>query len=160
MMWTLKVSTERQGKRLNSNNKNPETENSQNENIEVEEKVVKRPGRPRRKTTNDKPAAVKRTQTRGAKKKEDAPLGKGLKIIPLGGLEQIGMNITAFEYDDSIVVVDCGLSFPEDEMLGIDPVSYTHLVWSCRNKSGRGCRGQKLGQCDKGGRRLRRETVR
>lgn len=94
MMWTLKVSTERQGKRLNSNNKNPETENSQNENIEVEEKVVKRPGRPRRKTTNDKPAAVKRTQTRGAKKKEDAPLGKGLKIIPLGGLEQIGMNIT------------------------------------------------------------------
>ena len=122
MMWTLKVSTERQGKRLNSNNKNPETENSQNENIEVEEKVVKRPGRPRRKTTNDKPAAVKRTQTRGAKKKEDAPLGKGLKIIPLGGLEQIGMNITAFEYDDSIVVVDCGLSFPEDEMLGIDLV--------------------------------------
>ena len=46
----------------------------------------------------------------------------GLKIIPLGGLEQIGMNITAFEYDDSIVVVDCGLSFPEDDMLGIDLV--------------------------------------
>lgn len=45
-----------------------------------------------------------------------------LKIIPLGGLEQIGMNITAFEYDDSIVVVDCGLSFPEDDMLGIDLV--------------------------------------
>ena len=39
-----------------------------------------------------------------------------LKIIPLGGLEQIGMNITAFEYGDSIVVVDCGLSFPEDDM--------------------------------------------
>ena len=45
-----------------------------------------------------------------------------LKIIPLGGLEQIGMNITAFEYGDSIVVVDCGLSFPEDDMLGIDLV--------------------------------------
>ncbi len=45
-----------------------------------------------------------------------------LKIIPLGGLEQIGMNITAFEYEDSIVVVDCGLSFPEDDMLGIDLV--------------------------------------
>jgi len=43
-----------------------------------------------------------------------------LKIIPLGGLEQIGMNITAFEYEDSIIVVDCGLSFPEDEMYGID----------------------------------------
>lgn len=40
----------------------------------------------------------------------------------MGGLEQIGMNITAFEYEDSIVVVDCGLSFPEDDMLGIDLV--------------------------------------
>ena len=47
---------------------------------------------------------------------------KGVKIIPLGGLEQIGMNITAFEYEDSIIVVDCGLSFPDDEMLGIDLV--------------------------------------
>jgi len=45
-----------------------------------------------------------------------------LKIIPLGGLEQIGMNITAFEYEDSIIVVDCGLAFPEDDMLGIDLV--------------------------------------
>ena len=103
-----------------------ETENSQNENINieepaVEEKTAKRPGRPRRKTT-DKPATVRKTAARSTKKKEDAPLGKGLKIIPLGGLEQIGMNITAFEYEDSIVVVDCGLSFPEDEMLGIDLV--------------------------------------
>ena len=45
-----------------------------------------------------------------------------LKIIPLGGLEQIGMNITAFEYEYSIIVVDCGLAFPEDDMLGIDLV--------------------------------------
>ena len=45
-----------------------------------------------------------------------------LKIIPLGGLEQIGMNITAFEYEDSIIVVDCGLAFPEGDMLGIDLV--------------------------------------
>lgn len=45
-----------------------------------------------------------------------------LKIIPIGGLEQIGMNITAFEYEDSIIVVDCGLAFPEDDMLGIDLV--------------------------------------
>ena len=45
-----------------------------------------------------------------------------LKIIPLGGLEQIGMNMTAFEYEDSIIVVDCGLSFPENDMLGIDLV--------------------------------------
>ena len=45
-----------------------------------------------------------------------------LKVIPLGGLEQIGMNMTVFEYEDSIIVVDCGLSFPEDDMLGIDLV--------------------------------------
>ena len=48
--------------------------------------------------------------------------GSKLKIIPLGGLEQIGMNITAFEYEDRIVVVDCGLAFPEDDMPGIDLV--------------------------------------
>ncbi len=45
-----------------------------------------------------------------------------LRIIPLGGLEQIGMNITAFEYGDSIIVVDCGLAFPQDDMLGVDLV--------------------------------------
>lgn len=45
-----------------------------------------------------------------------------VKIIPLGGLGQIGMNITAFEYEDSIIIVDCGLAFPTDDMLGIDLV--------------------------------------
>lgn len=53
------------------------------------------------------------------KKKEAAP---SVKIIPLGGLEQIGMNITAIEYEDTIVVIDCGLAFPEEDMLGIDLV--------------------------------------
>ncbi len=47
---------------------------------------------------------------------------KKLKVIPLGGLQEIGKNITAFEYGDDIVVVDCGLAFPEDDMLGIDLV--------------------------------------
>ena len=55
------------------------------------------------------------------KKKENSS-GPKLRIIPLGGLEQIGMNITAFEYEDSIIVVDCGLAFPADDMLGIDLV--------------------------------------
>ena len=56
------------------------------------------------------------------KQNEQGRSASKLKVIPLGGLEQIGLNITAFEYEDSIVVVDCGLSFPEDEMLGIDLV--------------------------------------
>ena len=54
--------------------------------------------------------------------KKNMNSGSSLKVIPLGGLEQIGLNITAFEYEDSIVVVDCGLSFPDDDMLGIDLV--------------------------------------
>lgn len=55
-------------------------------------------------------------------KKAEISVGPKLKIIPLGGLELIGMNITAFEYEDSIIIVDCGLSFPEEDMLGIDLV--------------------------------------
>ena len=54
-------------------------------------------------------------------KLEQSEYGK-VKIIPLGGLEQIGMNMTVIEYEDSIIVVDCGLSFPSDDMLGIDLV--------------------------------------
>ena len=50
---------------------------------------------------------------------ENAPASK-VRIIPLGGLEQIGMNITAIESDDTIIVIDCGLAFPSDDMLGID----------------------------------------
>lgn len=64
---------------------------------------------------------VKNVEENYLKKKEMNNASK-LKIIPLGGLEQIGLNITAFEYEDSIIVVDCGLSFPEDDMLGIDLV--------------------------------------
>ena len=54
--------------------------------------------------------------------KVDVKENSKIKIIPLGGLEAIGMNITVFEYEDEIIVVDCGLSFPDDDMLGIDLV--------------------------------------
>ena len=60
---------------------------------------------------------------RDTSKPEDAEANHNkVKIIPLGGLEQIGMNMTAFEYEDSIIVVDCGMAFPSDDMLGIDLV--------------------------------------
>ena len=53
-----------------------------------------------------------------------------LKIIALGGIDEIGKNITVFEYEDEIILVDCGLEFPEDDMLGVDLVipDVTYLV--------------------------------
>ena len=66
-------------------------------------------------TDVNKPVAVKNTKpTIFAKPK--------LKIIPLGGMNEIGKNITVFEYANEIIVVDCGLAFPEDDMLGVDLV--------------------------------------
>ena len=56
------------------------------------------------------------------KKRKNVNRASKLSVIPLGGLEQIGLNITAFQYEDSIIVVDCGLAFPADDMLGIDLV--------------------------------------
>ena len=65
---------------------------------------------------------VKPIKTRRKRKKDTEAIFKksNLKIIPLGGLHEIGKNITVFEYENEIIVVDCGLSFPEDDMFGID----------------------------------------
>ncbi len=71
---------------------------------------------------NNKDMANGKTSLKDSNGKKFGMDFQGVKIIPLGGLEKIGMNITAIEYEDSIIVIDCGLSFPEDEMLGIDLV--------------------------------------
>ena len=67
---------------------------------------------------------VKPIKARRKRKKETDTIFKksNLKIIPLGGLHEIGKNITVFEYENEMIVVDCGLSFPDDDMLGIDLV--------------------------------------
>ena len=109
-----KNTTRKANTRRNYNRKN-EAESVENKKEINEEKVErKRVTRGRtRKTSND--SIFQKSK---------------LKIIPLGGLHEIGKNITVFEYEDVIIVVDCGISFPEDDMLGIDLVipDITYLI--------------------------------
>jgi len=117
--------------RRKSQNRNTNKENGINENLKREK---------RNKEKNAKEGTVKEKIVR-EKKNNNAKNSKdsdykfefkkpNLKIIPLGGLEEIGKNITVFEYDDEIILVDCGLEFPEDNMLGVDLVipDVTYLV--------------------------------
>ena len=66
----------------------------------------------------------------GTQQKQNIFKKTNIKIIPLGGLHEIGKNITVFEYENEIIVVDCGISFPEDDMLGVDLVipDITYLI--------------------------------
>ena len=68
-----------------------------------------------KKRTARKPKVENTKQT---KRQPKSPL----KVIPLGGLDEIGKNCTAYEYEDDIIIIDCGLAFPDDEMPGIDLV--------------------------------------
>ena len=106
----------------NHDRKSAENNNAKKQNPKQRNFKYKQQQKPQQKN-NGKAAvkAVQKPQLRTGSRKGRRGTSK-LKVIPLGGLEQIGMNITAFEYGDSIVVVDCGLSFPEDDMLGIDLV--------------------------------------
>ena len=66
-----------------------------------------------------------------------APVSK-LRIVSLGGVDEIGKNMTVFEYEDDIVVVDCGSIFPKEDMLGIDLVipDVSYLVAKKKNVRG------------------------
>lgn len=97
---------------------------------EGEKKETKRPYHRRndksekveKSTKIEKKVIEEKSEKKRDKIKESIFKESKLKIIPLGGLHEIGKNITAFEYENEILVVDCGLSFPEDDMLGIDLV--------------------------------------
>ena len=95
--------------------KNNGTERVKNERIQsnVERNV----------TVGKKERRVKTNNSRAAKTEEQFGFKRPkLRIIPLGGLHEIGKNITVFEYGDDMIAIDCGLSFPEDDMLGVDLV--------------------------------------
>lgn len=74
-----------------------------------------------RKSPQNAPAAAQTAQRAPAKKGAKRPTGK-LRIIPLGGLMEIGKNMTVIEYENDIIIVDCGFAFPDEEMLGVDYV--------------------------------------
>ena len=102
------VKRENRGRAVNRNVRGGTRERKEFSNYS--EKIGKRPGR--RRTDN----VIKETE-------QDFKFKKSrLKIIPLGGLEEIGKNITVFEYEDEMILVDCGLEFPEENMLGVDMV--------------------------------------
>lgn len=64
--------------------------------------------------------------------------GAPIKIIPLGGLNEIGKNMTVLEYRDEILIIDCGLSFPDDDMFGIDMVipDFSYLIKNSKKIKG------------------------
>ncbi len=122
----------------------PKKNYNRNKEIVKEEKVTIRK---KRKTKNEgvkeNQALVARKESslkevpkeRSLKKVNEKNTSKkpGLKIIPLGGLHEVGKNITVFQYEDEMIVVDCGLSFPEDEMLGVDLV-IPDITYILKNK--------------------------
>ena len=119
---TEKTNTKREGKAVRDTKNARETKTT---------RTTRAPRRTTRKTANnEKTVESKELIIRGEnaiaerKTKRNEMIFKKpkLKIIPLGGLHEVGKNITVFEYDDEIIVVDCGLSFPEDDMLGVDLV--------------------------------------
>lgn len=104
--------------------KNIETKELKKENKkELNKGTNKGKNKETNKEINKETKAIRKTRVNKTNKKNNSIFKKSkLKIIPLGGLHEIGKNITVFEYENEIIVVDCGLSFPEDDMLGIDLV--------------------------------------
>ena len=115
----IKETRERKGKRERGENKESreQRESRRNTRREAPKKInFSETNGEKDNLGNNFIEVAKRRETKFEFKKEN------LKIIPLGGLDEIGKNITVFEYGNEIVLVDCGLEFPEDDMLGVDLV--------------------------------------
>lgn len=121
------VRTQKTKERMQSNlEKNEKIQNNSERNI-VAERKTRRTRISTRTNTNKNISTSASTNTKNARTKSNEEVQFGfkrpkLRIIPLGGLHEIGKNITIFEYGDDMIAVDCGLSFPEDDMLGVDLV--------------------------------------
>ena len=120
---TVKKDVRRRTSRTKTNNKNSERAGGEKKENLVEGKNNKK------EVKETKNATKRQYNKKDAKKGEAISAEKNtifkkskLKIIPLGGLHEVGKNITVFEYENEIIVVDCGLSFPDDDMLGVDLV--------------------------------------
>ena len=140
-----KVTSARRRRLPRKNYLKKESSTDKEEILDINLKKEEKPKRGRRKTkeesSNTKVSHIEAKETRALVSKKETSLKETpkekslkkipekigfkkprLKIIPLGGLHEIGKNITIFQYDDEMIVVDCGLSFPEDDMLGVDLV--------------------------------------
>lgn len=106
----------RKNTRSTRNTKN--TRNTKKRNVEEQSQVNTETN----KEIKTEEKTIKQKERKNTKRGKEIFKKSKLKIIPLGGLHEVGKNITVFEYEDEIIVVDCGLSFPEDDMLGIDLV--------------------------------------
>ena len=116
-------------KAKNTTRKTSYNKNSTRE-VKKENETRPRANKKRENTINKNVKQTKKRETRKISKNDSIFKKSNLKIIPLGGLHEVGKNITVFEYEDEIIIVDCGISFPEDDMLGIDLVipDVTYLV--------------------------------
>lgn len=111
-----KILKEKQTKRKDIADKKANIRKRNKTQVQNEEAKILKP-------ENKKEMPKERKLRRTRNEKEDVRMKKkSLKIIPLGGLLEIGKNITVFEYDDEIIIVDCGLAFPTEDMLGVDLV--------------------------------------
>ena len=120
------LNNEKGNKKYNKKSYKPRKENNNGEKVVNNKKIIK--------NDKDENKVVKSRKGNGSILDLSTFKKSNLKIIALGGLDEIGKNITIFEYEDEIVLVDCGLEFPDDDMLGVDIVipDVTYLV---RNKN-------------------------
>ena len=112
-------------RRSNQNTTRKSVNIKQQKNNEMEEKIDNAVKNilPKRKTTKTTANSNRSMRVGKNTKQEEFSFKKSnLKVIPLGGLEEIGKNMTVIEYEDEIIIVDCGLEFPTDDMLGVDLV--------------------------------------